>query len=226
MHDAWRKYLAEAIGTFAFIFVATAATLANWQGGVSIGTLGVALASGLTFSAMIYALFHVSGAHLNPAITITLWATGHIKWALALGYVVSQLVGSVLAAIFVQMIFGSLMSPRYFLGDTMLGVGITPGMGILIEAVLTFFLVWVVFGTLVDKKATPGFGGLAVGLAYATSIMVAGGLTMGALNPARSFGPALLSSNWGTHYVYWIGPVVGALIAGFLYNFIFLKKPE
>lgn len=225
MHDTWRKYVAEGIGTFVFIFVAIGATMANWQSGGALGTVGVAMASGLTLAAMIYALYHVSGAHLNPAITIAMWATGHIKTVMAVGYIVAQLVGSVVAAIFVKILFGT-MAPQYFLGDVALGINVSPGLAIVTEAVLAFFLVWIFFGTLVDKKTTPGFGGLAVGFALITSIIVAGNLTMGALNPARSFGPALLTSHWATHYVYWVGPVVGALIAGFIYNYIFIKKPE
>lgn len=221
MH-AWQKYIAEMLGTFAFIFIATGAALANWQTS-SLGTIGVALTTGMMLAAMIYSLFHISGAHFNPAITVSLWATGHIKTFIAIGYIVAQAVGSVIAAIFLKIIFAN-MSPQFYLGDVMVGAGVTPGMAIFVEAVLTFFLVWTVFGTLVDKKANHAFGGLAVGLVLMASIMVAAHITGGALNPARSFGPALLTSHWTNHYVYWVGPIVGGLVAAFIYRLLLLKK--
>lgn len=223
MENTWQKYLAEAIATFAFIFVCAGAALANWQAGGSLGTLGVALASGLILAAMIYSVYHISGAHLNPAVTIALWATGHVKTFTAAGYIIAQLVGSVVAALFLKVVFSGI-SPQYFLGDTTLGPGITPGMGILIEALMTFILVWTIFATIVDKKGGHGFGPLVVGFAFSVGIMISGYATMGALNPARSFGPALVTSHWTIHYVYWVGPVFGALIAGFVYHFVFMKK--
>lgn len=223
MQDSWQKYLAEAFATFAFVFVAAGSVLANWQTAGSLGTVGVALAHGLILAAMVYGAWHLSGAHLNPAVTVALWATGHVKTLAAVGYVIAQLVGSVIAALFLKVIFTG-VSPQYYLGDTMLLPGVTPGTGILVEALLTFFLVWTVFATLVDKRATPGFGGLCVGLVMAVGVMVGGSYTMGALNPARSFGPALVSSHWATHYVYWVGPIIGGLVAGFVYHFGFLKR--
>lgn len=224
MQDSWQKYVAEAFATFAFVFIAAGSVLANWQTGGSLGTLGVALAHGLALTAMIYAVWHISGAHLNPAVTVALWATGHIKTLTGIGYILAQLVGSVVAALFLKVVFVG-VSPQYYLGDTTLGMGISPGMGILVEALLTFFLVWTVFGTIVDKRtSSAGLGGLCVGMIMALGIMVGGHLTMGALNPARSFGPALVSSHWADHYVYWVGPIVGALIASFVYHFGFMKK--
>lgn len=222
--ENWNKYLAEAVASFALVFVAAGVVLANAQTGGSLQTLGIALATGLTLAAVMYGSMHISGAHVNPAVTIALWATGHTKFMQAVGYVISQLIGAVVAGLFLKAIFGGVVSPQYFLGDTTLAAGVTPGMGILVEAILTFFLVWTVFATIVDKKATPGFGALMVGFILAVGIMFAGGITMGALNPARSFGPALITSHWAGHYVYWVGPIVGGLVAGFVYHFGILKK--
>ncbi len=115
MENNWQKYLAEAIATFAFVFVCTGALLANWQAGGSLGTLGVGLASGLMLTAMIYSVYHISGAHLNPAVTIALWATGHVKTLMAAGYILAQLIGSVVAALFLKVVFSGI-SPQYFLG--------------------------------------------------------------------------------------------------------------
>lgn len=223
MQDNWQKYVAEAFGTFAFVFVAAGGVLANWQTGGSLGTVGIALAQGFMLAAMMYGVWHISGANLNPAVTVALWATGHVKTAVALGYIVAQLVGATIAALFLKVIFAG-AAPQYYLGDAMLGTNVTPGMAILVEAVLTFFLVWTVFGTIIDKKASPGFGALAVGFVMAVGVMLGGSFTMGALNPARSFGPALVTSHWVNHYIYWVGPIIGALVAGFIYHFGFIKK--
>lgn len=223
MQDTWQKYVAEAFATFAFVFVAAGSVLANWQTGGGLGTVGVALAHGAVITAMLYAVWHLSGAYLNPAVVVALWATGHLKTLVSVGYIIAQLAGSVVAALFLKIIFTG-VSPQFYLGDTMLGTGITPGMGILIEALLTFFLVWTVFGTMVDKKASPGFGPLAVGLVVTFAVMVGGSFTMSALNPARSFGPALVSSHWVNHYVYWVGPILGSLVAGLVYHFGFMKR--
>lgn len=223
MQESWQKYVAEAFATFAFVFVAAGAVLANAQTAGALGTVGVALATGFMLAAMMYTVWHISGAHVNPAVTIALWATGHVKFITGIGYIISQLIGSVVAALFLKVIFVG-ASPQYYLGDVMLGTSITPGMGILVEALLTFFLVWTVFGTVIDKKASPGFGALAVGMVFSVCLMIGGHLTMGALNPARSFGPALVSSHWVNHYIYWVGPIIGGLIAGFIYHFGFMKK--
>ncbi len=222
--ENWNKYLAEAVASFALVFIAAGVVLANAQTGGSLGTVGIALATGLTLAAVMYSAWHISGAHVNPAVTVALWTTGHIKLAQAAAYIASQLIGAIVAALFLKVIFGGIVSPQYFLGDTTLAAGVTSGMGILVEAILTFFLVWTFFATMVDKKATSGFGALAVGLVLAVGIMFAGGITMGALNPARSFGPALITSHWSGHYVYWVGPIVGGLVAGFVYHFGVLKK--
>ncbi|MBP9718803.1 aquaporin [Candidatus Gracilibacteria bacterium] len=223
MNETWQRYLAEMLGTFVLVFVAAGSVLTNYLGGGSLGTVGVALATGFTLAAMVYATWYISGAHLNPAVTVAMWATGQTKLVPAVMYIVSQLVGAVVAALFIKVIYTT-VSPQFFLGDAMLGNGVTPGMGILIEALLTFFLVWTFFATIMDKRAAPGFGALALGLVLAVGIMIGGNFTMGALNPARSFGPALLSSHWENHYVFWVGPVLGALVAGFSHHYLLRKR--
>lgn len=222
MQGNFQKYLAEALGTFALVLIAAGSVLANAQTG-SLGTLGVAMAHALGIAAVLYTVWHISGGHLNPAVTVSLWATGHVKTLTAVFYIIAQLVGAVVAALLLNVMFGS-VSPQFYIGDTSLGAGVTPAVGILVEAVFTFLLVWTVFATMVDKKAANGFGALAVGLIIGVGVLISMNLTGGALNPARSFGPALVSSHWENHYVYWIGPLIGGLVAGFLYHFSFLKK--
>ncbi|MFA6521101.1 MAG: aquaporin [Candidatus Gracilibacteria bacterium] len=223
MQETWQKYVAEFIATFAFVFICAGAALANWQTGGALGAFGMAAASGLMLTAMYYGIYKISGGHLNPAVTIALFATGHIKAAVAGGYIVAQLLGSTLAALFLKIIFAD-VSPKFYLGDVAVSSGVSPWMAILIEAVLAFMLVWTYFATIVDKKQESQLGGVMIGIVLAVSIMIAGHLTSGALNPARSFGPALISSHWENHYVYWVGPIVGALMAAFVYSFGFMKK--
>lgn len=223
MNETWQKYLAEGLGTFVLVFVAAGSVLTNYLGGGSLGIVGVALATGFALAAMIYATSHISGGHLNPAVTVAMWATGETKSMTAVMYIVAQLVGAVVAALLIQVIYTT-VSPQFYLGDAMLGNGITWQMGILVEALLTFFLVWTIFATIVDKRATPGFGGLMAGLVLAIGIMIGANFTGGALNPARSFGPALVSSHWEFHYVYWVGPLLGGLVAGLSHHYLLRKK--
>lgn len=223
MQESWQKYLAEGLATFAFVFVLAGATLVQGVTG-TLGVPGVALAGGLALLAMVYATGHHSGAHLNPAVTVALWATGHVKTTIGVGYIISQLVGGVVAALFLRVVYAS-ASPSLQLGNVWLGSGITPGVGIFTEAVLTFVLVYTYFALVVDKKNDHGMGhaGLALGLVFAAAVMVGATVTGGALNPARVFGPALVSGSWNLHYVYWVGPLIGSLVAAFVYHFGYLK---
>lgn len=223
MNDSWHAYFAEALGTLVFVFVAAAVVLTQQQSRL-FTTEGVALATGFALAAVVYSTAHISGGHVNPAVTITMWATGKMKAMTALGYVVAQLVGAVIAALFVKVMFEGVVSPQYFLGDAMLGQGVSVGKAIFLEAIMTFVLVWTFFATVIDKRAGHNFGPLIMGLVLATAVIVIGPYTSAALNPARSFGPALVSSHWTVHFVYWIGPLIGSLLAGFGYSYGFLKK--
>lgn len=224
MQESWQKYLAEAVGTLVFVFLLGGAALAQGVTG-TLGVPGLALAGGLALLAMVYVTGHLSGAHLNPGVTVALWATGHVKTGTGVSYIIAQLVGAVVAALFLRVAF-PVASPSLNLGNVALGSGITPGAAIFVEAVLTFVLVYTYFGMVVDRKNEGGMGhaGLALGLVYAASVMVAYTLTGGALNPARVFGPALVSGSWALHYVYWVGPLIGALVAAFVYHFGYLKR--
>lgn len=216
-----RNYLAEAIGTFALIFIGVG-TMQNTD-----NLLTIALAHGLTIAVMVSAVGSISGGHLNPAVTIGAWIGGKISLAEAGKYWVSQLLGATLAGLLAYFLFGK--------GVVILG---TPGLtakatylqGIAIEAVTTFFLVFVVYGTGIDHRG-PKIGGLAIGLTVTIGILVAGPFTGGALNPARAFGPALASgdllfngwSYFGNHLVYWFGPLLGGAVAGLIYGRYLLK---
>lgn len=207
--------IAEAIGTFALIFIGVGAINAN------PGLLGVALAHGLTIAVMVSATGHISGGHLNPAVTFGALVGGKIEMKDAARYWTSQLVGATAAGFVCLGIFDR---STVIDGTPQLAGGVGPLKGIAVEAILTFFLVFVVFGTGIDARG-PKIGGLAIGLTVALDILFGGPLTGAAMNPARTFGPALAASYWSGHYVYWIGPLIGGALAGWVYKtFLFAKS--
>ena len=204
----FKKYLAEFIATFTLIFVGAGSILAGAD------LVGVALAHGLAILTMVYAIGHVSGAHINPAVTIGAWITHKIKSKDAGLYIVSQLLGATVAAFFLTILFVNAGT----IGGPALGLGITLEQAILAEAIASFFLVFVIFGVAIDKKGQSSAAGLAIGFVILMDILVIGGLTGGAMNPARAFGPALVSGVWLNQIVYWIGPIVGGALGALTYN--------
>lgn len=212
--------IAEAVGTFLFFFVgAGSVVLGDYlaaNGGTGPGLLGVALAHGLALAVLVSALGAVSGGHFNPAVTFGVWIMGRITPMRAVLYVVAQLVGGLAAGLALKIVFADAWQASN-VGTPALGAGITPAIGIGIEAVLTAFLVLAVIGTAVDARA-PKIGGLAIGLAVAADILVGGPLTGAAMNPARWFGPAVAAGAYADWYVWWIGPAIGAAAAALIYR--------
>ena len=210
-----RPCIAEAIGTFALIFIGIGAIKAAPD-----NLLAIALAHGLTIAVFVSATMNISGGHLNPAVTLGCLVGGKISFGDALIYWASQLIGATLAAFVCYGLFGRQVVVN---GTPQLSYGTSAMAGIVIEAIVTFFLVFVVYGTGVDERG-PKIGGLAIGLTITIGILFAGPLTGGAINPARTFGPALAVSYWTNHYVYWVGPMIGGALAGFVYNKFLLKR--
>lgn len=208
-----KALVAEFVGTFTLIFVGV--------GAIAIGAdlVGVALAHGLALAVMITAVAATSGGHLNPAVTIGLWAAGKFPASGIIGYIVAQLAGAFVAALLIKLALPSVATAVAGTGTPALGFGVSVGSAILLEAVLTFFLVFVVLGTAVDKRA-PKLGGLLIGLTVTMGILVAGPITGAALNPARHLGPALLAGGEyiGQFWIYWVGPVVGGVLGAFVYK--------
>lgn len=216
----WKAALAELVGTFTLIYVGAGAILADALTGGKVGLAGIALAHGLAIATMVSAAGHLSGGHFNPAVTAAFALTGRLRVAAAAAYVVAQLLGAALAAFFLDGAFPEAVRSAARLGTPLLAEGVSPGTGIVVEAVLTFFLVFVIFGTAVDSRG-PRVGGLFIGLVIAMDILAGGALTGAAMNPARAFGPALFANAWTAHYVYWIGPVLGGLVAGWVYHSVY-----
>lgn len=219
-----KPFLAEAVGTFALVFIGAGSVVVNGLTNGGLGLVGIALAHGLVLMAMIYATGHISGGHINPAVTVSMWFTRKLPTKKAVGYVVSQLIGAGIAGVLLSLVFSGF--PAGTLGTPGLASGISLEQGILIEAVLTFFLVFVIFGVAVDKRAPQNIYGLAIGLVLTFDILMGGFMTGAAMNPARAFGPALASGYWATQPVYWIGPIIGGIIAAVVYNYGLLEKEK
>ena len=210
---------AEALGTFLFVFVGAGAVILNSSassGGPAL--LGVALAHGLALAVLVSALGAVSGAHFNPAVTVAVLVSGRITIPLAAMYIVVQLAAAAAAALALRAVFpeGASSGP-VALGTPAVHAAITVPAAIVIETVLTVLLVVAVFGTAIDARG-PKLGGLAIGLAVAADVLMGGPLTGAAMNPARWFGPAVVSGAFDNWYVWWIGPLLGAAIAAVIYR--------
>ena len=211
-----KAYIAEFIATFALIFIGAGSILASSD----IGLTGVAIAHGVVLMCMIYATGHISGGHVNPAVTVGLWITDNIKTKKAIAYIISQLLGAASAGYLLKYIFANSAT----LGVPEVASGIPIFTAIIIEAVLTFFLVFAVFATAVDKRAPKSVYGAVIGLTLTFDILMGGPLTGAAMNPARAFGPAIAASFWSNHIVYWVGPIFGGSLAAIIYSKFLLEK--
>ena len=215
-----KQCVAEFVGTFALIFIGVGVIANHVNLNSNAGLLAVALAHGLAIAVMVSATGAISGGHLNPAVTFGLWVGGKMDLRRACFYWAAQLCGAILAAVMVAILLNSPETPGkelVFKGTPALGKGATGIQSVGIEAVLTFFLVFVVYGSAVDVRA-PKIGGLAIGLTVALDILFGGPFTGAAMNPARTFGPAVVGGQWDHHYVYWIGPLLGGALAGLVYG--------
>jgi len=223
-HKLSTSLLAEFIGTFALIFIGAGA------GALGIGGLvGVALAHGFVIVGFAYAYGHISGTHINPAVTLGVWAAGKIDAARAVSYIVFQIVGGIAGALVLRWVLGGTGTG---LGMTQLAtslevkgttIAIAPVVGLVLEAILTFFLVNAVMNAGISGKATIP-GGLAIGLTLAFCILMGGPLTGASLNPARSIGPAVATGDFTNLWVYLVGPALGGIVAGLLYKTVFEER--
>lgn len=200
---------AEFVGTFALVFIGAGA------GAIGAGGLvGVALAHGLVLVAVAAAYGPISGAHINPAVTIALWFGRQIKAAEAVAYIVVQVLGGIAGAYVLRFVLGGAGSG---LGATVLAGSVSPTQGVVVEAVLTFLLVNTIYNTAVSGKAG-NQAPMAIGLTLAFCILMGGPLTGASLNPARTLGPAIVTGNYADLWVYLVGPVIGGLAATLLYD--------
>ena len=223
MHKLSARLTAEALGTFSLVFIGCGAVVAASLSGAGIGLLGVALAHALVFSVMVTATMNISGGQLNPALTIGLMVVKRISPRDALAYIVAQLVGAVLGAYAMKLVIPLGILAVGTMGTPALSNAMTLGTGIAFEAVLTFFLMSAVMGTAVAESA-PKVGGFGVGLVLLFDILVGGQFTGAAMNPARAFAPALASGTWFAQPVWWVGPIISAVVAAVLWEKVILKR--
>jgi MIP family channel proteins len=214
----YKVFVAELLGTFVLVFVGAAVGLYN------AGLLAVALAHGLTLAVMVYAFGHISGAHVNPAVTFGLALNGTVKWSEAVVYWIAQFAGAVLAAFALSAFVGVVNAEAFAATSQTTGVLTTdfPYYAFALEALLTFFLVNTVLHTTLDGKAGP-LSGWAIGTTYAVAILAGGPLTGASLNPARTFGPAAVSGaarNGMLYLIYFAGPILGAAVAVGIYKLL------
>ena len=227
-----RAYLAEAIATYGLVFFGPLSIImAISSFGESLTTqsvLFIALAHGGAIGLMIYTFGHISGAHINPAVTIPMMITRKIGITDGIGYIASQLIGAIAAAATLKIIlpelgakvnFGTQGGPSDLLNNSV-------SSGFAVEAILTFFLVVVIFMTAVHKKASPGWHGFTIGGMIFLIHLVGVPLTGASVNPARTFGPALISGFWEFHWMYWAAPILGGIIAGLIMNYVYVNKAE
>jgi len=211
-------FAAEFVGTFLLTFVGAGAILQDAAlGEAGYGLLGIALAHGIALSIAVSATMNISGAHINPAVTLALVATGKCRPGLAPGYVVSQVLGSLVAALVLKAVFAPEIVAAAGLGTPAPAAGVSLGKVILVETALTFVLAVSIWGTAIDRRAAP-IGGFGIGLAVFADILVGGPITGAAMNPARVLGPAIAGGVWSAHAAYWIGPVVGATLGSFFWK--------
>jgi len=220
---ALRPLVAEFVGTALFVFLGVGSIVANAASNNAIGAVGISLAHGVGMAVLVTMTMSISGGHLNPAVSVSLWLAQKIDGRTLGQYVAAQIIGAVVGALFVKVFLPTMAGRVTSLGTPQLAGTLGLFEGIAIEALLTFFLVSAVFGTAVSSEA-PKVGGFGIGLAIFVGALVAGPLTGAAMNPARAFGPALVAWEWHGQAVYWIGPLLGATAAGALWKFILLPR--
>jgi aquaporin NIP len=210
-----RRCVAEGFATFALVFAGCGAVVVNSQRGGMLGQVGISAAFGLVIMVMIYATGHVSGAHINPAVTLSFVATRHFSARDALGYVPAQLVGAVAGALLLRLAWEG--TPAN-LGATVPSVG--AGSAFVYELVLTAFLMFVIMAVATDTRAVGAAAAIAIGGTVALDALFGGPVTGASMNPARSFGPALVASEWTDFWIYVLAPLSGAFAGALLYGVI------
>ncbi len=239
---AMQKYLAELLGTFMLVWIgpgsATVSGLLNQQTKHQVGISdlwAIGIAFGIAVAAAIYTVGKISGCHINPAVTIALAARGRFPWSDVVPYIIAQLIGAVIASLLFVACLGPQAASVFGLGTTTVNTaaGVTLAMGLLGEIIGTFFLMITIMGVAVDGRAPAGWAGLIIGLIVAGVIVTLGPLTGASINPARTFGPYVGNALFGGPapwdqfiIVYVIGPVLGAVLAAFAYDWVAGTGPE
>ena len=218
--DLLRRAAAEGIGVFALVFAGCGAIVAEAEHPGTLGTVGIAIVFGLVVMAMIYATGHLSGAHLNPAVTVAFLATRHLPRSEVLAYVAAQVAGALVAAAALAAIWPSQPAA---LGATVPSVG--SGSAFVYEAVMSAFLMFVIMAVATDTRAVGAAAAIAIGATVGLDALFGGPVTGASMNPARSLGPALVSGELANLWLYLAGPLVGTVIGAFAYQLVRGEQP-
>jgi aquaporin NIP len=213
--DLLRRALAEGLAAFALVFAGCGAIVANTVHAGALGGIGVAATFGLVIMAMIYATGHLSGAHINPAVTVAFTLTRHFPVRDALAYVAAQLAGATAGAL---TLLAAWPAEPAALGATVPSVA--AGTALLYEIVLSAFLMFVIVAVATETRAVGAAAALAIGGTVGLDALFGGPITGASMNPARSFGPALASGSWHHFWIYVVGPVVGATLGALAYQLV------
>ena len=208
-HARW--VMAEVIGTFGLVFFCAGSAHVNWWADGNIGMLGVGLVNGFSVAVMIFAFWSISGAHLNPAVSLGLWLSGRLSGRRLVPYVAAQIAGGLIAGSVLHALFRNhTLEGQSWLGSNYPGGPLLQTIGM--EIVLTFFLVYAIL-LLAERRHQGPTIAIAIGLYIAAAVTLGGAVSGASMNPARSFGPAALAWFWSDHWVYWVAPAAGSLFA-------------
>jgi len=218
------------VGTFFLIYTGTAtavaATLGKETGGSPPDNLAIALAFGFVLAAMVGALGNISGAHLNPAVTLGSAVIGKFSWRAVPVYLLFQLVGAVLGALATWATFGGPARSTAKLGAPAPTEGISDGRAFMIEAFITVLLVFVIVAVTSDRRASGATASVSIGFALVSAVLVGGPSTGGAVNPVRALGPELVSGTFTSFWVYLLAPVVGGIAAAVVYDRVIARATK
>ncbi|XP_044261919.1 aquaporin AQPAe.a isoform X2 [Tribolium madens] len=217
----WRMLVAEFIGTFLLVVIGCGSIVLPGE----VIIVRIALTFGITVATLAQSIGHVSGCHINPAVTLSLFATGDIKLLRALLFIAVQLIGAVGGSAVLRLMVPE--DKEKNLGITNINVqdGVTDVQGFLMEVILTFLLLFIIHAVCDPRrKDIKGSAPLAIGLAVTACHLCGIPYSGSSLNPARSFGPAVIMDSWENHWVYWAGPLVGGVLAGLIYKYLFKTK--
>ena len=213
--ELWRRAAAEGLAAFALVFAGCGAIIADDRHDGALGAVGISLVFGLVIMAMIYATGHLSGAHINPAVTIAFTLTRHFALRDAAAYVAAQLAGAALAAFLLLAVWPEQPAA---LGATTPNVEV--GAALVYELVMTAVLMFVIIAVATDTRAVGAAAAIAIGGTVGLDALFGGPVTGASMNPARSFGPALAAAEWQDFWIYVFGPVAGAALGAFAYQLI------
>lgn len=209
-----QRFVAELLGTYGLVLASTGAVMIDALSNGGVTPFGVNAAPGLAVAAMIYAFGGISGAHINPAVTVAFVISGQIPWKTALCYLPAQISGACLASATLYFLLG----PTAEMGAILPAGSLSQSLGM--EIVLTFFLMVVIMSVSTDAKVAGTLAAIAIGLTVGMAVIFAGPVSGASMNPARSFAPALIANNWHGHWLYWLGPLVGAAGGALTYRWL------